>query len=175
MASGVKFLNVMASLARKGDERIVPDQQRFVERITRDNRDVRLQDYASDDLIALVNALLIVRLAEYVELSPDESMALFQRAGKHLDQLHRLKWIIGEKRSILRDAIEEGKPDENVANRLDDLLLQEKAVADVVRDFITGARQELTVRQSAKLYLFLGDFEDYVVGLLEQSSSPRSQ
>ena len=42
-------------------------------------------------------------------------------------------------------------------------------VADLVREFVEGAGKDVTVAQSAKLYLFLGDFEQYIVGLLEKA------
>ncbi len=47
--------------------------------------------------------------------------------------------------------------------------MQEQAVADLIRDFVEGAQKDVTVAQSAKLYVFLGDFEAYIIGLLERA------
>lgn len=161
------------SVAAPEDDRI-PNQNEFVDLVRRDNQDARLQDYADDDVVALVDALLILRLTERLGLTSNETAALFKRVGDYKDQLHRLKWIIGEKRGQLRDAIESQDPDGAIRERVEDLLLQEEAVARIINMFIQEAREDLTIRQAADLYLFLGDFEEYIVGLLGRANMARA-
>jgi len=138
--------------------------------VRRENRDVALEEFAGEDIIELVDALLMVRLAETLDLESEEMMRLFARVGSHKDQLHELKWQIGGARQKLRAAIESDAPPKELVERTNDLLMQEQAVAQLVRDFIEGAREDVSERQAAKLYLFLGDFEDYIVGLLQRAN-----
>lgn len=146
------------------------DNVRFEDLVQQENRDVPLADYADQGVISLVDALLMVRLSQALDLSSEESVKLFARVGPYKDQLHELKWQIGGNRDILRKAIAAGAPDEEIQKQLDDLLLEEKAVADLVGDFVLGAQDDVTIAQSAKLYLFLGDFETYIVNLLERAN-----
>jgi hypothetical protein len=153
------------------DDAQIPNQNTFVNLVRRENQDARLQDYAADDVVALVDALLMIRLTERLGLASSETAALFKRVGDYKDQLHSLKWIIGDKRASLRDALDDRAPVGELEERVDDLLLQEEAVARIIRVFIEEARSDLTERQAADLYLFLGDFEEYVVGLLQRANA----
>ncbi len=141
----------------------------FQRMLRQQNEDVPLAQAASEDVIKLVDALLVVRLAQALDIDKEETVRLFAHVGQVKDQLHELKWQIGRDRSLLRDAIAMNVSDEEIQKRLDDLLIEEKAVAGLVREFVEGAGQDITTAQSAKLYLFLGDFEAYIVGLLERA------
>ncbi len=145
------------------------DFEAFQAMLREQNRDVALSDVAGEDVIKLVDALLVVRLAQALDINKQETVKLFAHIGKVKDQLHELKWQIGHNRGLLREAIATGAPDEQIQKQLDDLLIEEKAVADLVREFVEGAGKDISVAQSAKLYLFLGDFEAYIVGLLENA------
>ncbi len=143
--------------------------ERFQSLVRSENRDVPLAEFAGDDVIKLVDALLMVRLAQAVDLSGEQSIKMFAHVGAHKDRLHELKWQIGGGRSALREAIDSNIPDDEVRKQLDDLLIQEQAVARLVNELVTGAGKDISVEQSVRLYLFLGDFEQYIVGLLERS------
>ena len=47
----------------------------------------------------------------------------------------------------------------------------EQAVARLMNDLVTGAGRDISTEQSVRLYLFLGDFEQYIVGLLERAEA----
>jgi hypothetical protein len=143
--------------------------EKFEHLVRAENRDVPLADFAGEDVIKLVDALLMVRLEQTLGLSGEQSMKLFAHVGEHKDKLHELKWQIGGSREALREAIASGAPDEEILEQLDDLLIQERAVANLLNDLVTGAGRDISVEQSARLYLFLGDFEQYIVGLLERA------
>ncbi len=143
----------------------------FQEALRAQNRDVALSDVAGEDVVKLVDALLVVRLAQALDINKEQTVKLFAHIGKVKDQLHELKWQIGHNRMLLREAIAAGAPDDQLQKQLDDLLIQEKAVANLVREFVEGAGKDVAVAQSAKLYLFLGDFEAYIVGLLENAQA----
>lgn len=143
--------------------------EKFQSLVRTENRDVPLSGFAGEDVIKLVDALLMVRLTQALELSGDQSVKLFAHVGAHKDQLHELKWQIGGGREALRQALESGAPDTDIRKQVDDLLIQEQAVASLMNELVTGAGQDISVQQSVRLYLFLGDFEQYIVGLLERA------
>lgn len=147
-----------------GDDEI----EKFQSLVRTENRDVPLADFAGEDVVKFVDALLMVRLTQALELSPDQSIKLFAHVGAHKDQLHELKWQIGRGRQALRSALASKAPPDELRKQLDDLLIQEQAVARLINELVTGAGQDVSVRQSVRLYLFLGDFEQYIVGLLER-------
>ncbi len=142
--------------------------EKFQSLVRTENRDVPLADFAGEDVVKFVDALLMVRLTQALELSPDQSIKLFAHVGAHKDQLHELKWQIGGGREALRTALAAGAPSGEIRKQLDDLLVQEQAVARLINELVTGAGQDVSIRQSVRLYLFLGDFEQYIVGLLER-------
>jgi hypothetical protein len=141
----------------------------FMDTLRQQNRDVALSDAAGEDVVKLVDALLVVRLAQALDINKEQTVRLFAHIGKTKDELHEMKWQIGHNRALLREAIANGAPEDQIQKQLEDLLIEEKAVANLVREFVEGAGKDVTVAQSAKLYLFLGDFEQYIVGLLEKA------
>jgi hypothetical protein len=153
------------------DKRPADDFDAFQTMLRAQNRDVPLTGLGGDDVVKLVDALLVVRLAQALDINKEETVKLFAHIGKVKDQLHELKWQIGHNRAMLRDAIAAGGPAADIQKQLDDLLIEEKAVASLVREFVEGAGKDITVAQSAKMYLFLGDFEAYIVGLLERAQA----
>jgi len=155
--------------AQTATQQTAEDFDEFMEMLRAQNRDVALADVAGEDVIKLVDALLVVRLRQALDINKEQSVKLFAHVGKVKDQLHELKWQIGHNRGVLRDAIAGGAPDDQIQKQLDDLLIEEKAVADLVREFVEGAGKDISVAQAAKLYLFLGDFEAYIVSLLENT------
>jgi len=143
----------------------------FQKMLRQQNEDVPLSEAAGEDVIKLVDGLLVVRLTQALDIDKEETVRLFAHVGQVKDQLHELKWQIGRDRQLLRDAIAMSAPEEEIRKRLDDLLIEEKAVAGLIREFVEGAGKDITTAQSAKLYLFLGDFEAYIVDLLERTET----
>lgn len=119
------------------------------------------------DMVALFDGLLMAQLSRALELTPEETILLFRRVGRYKDQLHEMKWQVGGARVSLRQALDRGATDTEIDNALKELLLQEEAVADLVALMVTEAQKDVSLAKSARLYLFVGDFEEYVRRLLE--------
>ena len=126
---------------------------------------------ADAGMVDLFDGLLMAMLSQALELSPEEAVVLFRRIGTYKDQLHELKWQIGNARADLRSSLEAGAPNVVVERRLGDLLLQERAVAELIRRLVTEARKDVGLAKSARLYLFVGDFEQYVIRLLHRAGA----
>jgi len=126
------------------------------------------------DMVALFDGLLMAQLSRALELTAEETILLFRCVGSYKDQLHEMKWQVGGARAALRGALDRGTPDAEIEKALEDLLLQEEAVADLVGLMVTEAQKDVSLAQSARLYLFVGDFEDYVRRLLNGVNEMRS-
>lgn len=127
------------------------------------------------DMVALFDGLLMARLSGALKLDAEETIKLFHRVGSYKDQLHEIKWNIGSARQELYDALGENAPDPAIETKLEDLLLQERAAADLLRRMVTEAQKDVSLQKSARLYLFVEDFEEYVSRLLEKAQGLNEQ
>ncbi len=125
------------------------------------------------DMVALFDGLLMAQLARALDLAPEETIALFHRVGTYKDQLHELKWQVSEGRFALESALKRGVPSAAIEEMLEDLLLQEEAVAELIRLLVTESQKDVSFAKSAHLYLFVGDFEDYVSRLFQRAEEMR--
>lgn len=124
------------------------------------------QSARESDMAALFDGLLMTQLSRALQLTPEETVILFRRVGSYTDQLHEMKWQVGGARAALRSALDRGTPDAEIQEALGDLLLQEEAVADLIGLMVTEAQKDVSLEKSARLYLFVGDFEEYVRRLM---------
>lgn len=131
-------------------------------------------DSEDSDLAALFDGLLMAQLSRALELSPEETIVLFRRVGTYKDQLKDLKWRVGASRAALRRALEQDTADAELERMLEALLLQEEAVAELVSLFVTEAQKDVSLAKSARLYLFVGDFEDYMARLFKRVRKQRA-
>ena len=148
------------------EERMPPEFRRVLEE---ESRNLTLPETEDSDLHAMVEAILMLRLSQALELSDEQILALTKRVGTYKDQLHEMKWQIGASRADLRDAVRQGKPEPIVEKHLEDCLMQEEAIADLLRKMVTECRRDLSTEHAAKLYLFVGDFEDEMRRLVQRA------
>lgn len=131
------------------------------------------RDADDSDMVALFDGLLIARLSRALDLDPEQTIVLFRRVGTYKDQLHELKWQLSAARYGLAGALDRGARDAMIERMLENLLLQEEAVADLIRLFVTESQKDVSLAKSARLYLFVGDFEDYVARLFQRVEEMR--
>lgn len=120
------------------------------------------------DMVALFDGLLMARLSRTLDLGPEETVVLFRRIGTYKDQLHELKWRVSAAKTALRKALKQDTADAKLDRMLEDLLLQEEAVAELIGLLATEAQKDVSLAKSARLYLFVGDFEEYVGRLFKR-------
>ena len=150
------------------------EQSLLEELINREAAGPTGREAEDSDMVALFDGLLIARLSRALDLDPEETIVLFHRVGTYKDQLHELKWQVGAARYGLADALDRGAPDSAIEKMLEDLLLQEEAVAVLIRLLVTESQKDVPLAKSARLYLFVGDFEDYVGRLFQRVEEMRS-
>jgi len=130
-------------------------------------------DLEDSDLVALFDGLLMAQLSRTLNCAPEETIKLFRRVGTYKDQIKKLKRQVSAGRTALRKALMQGTTDAELTRMLEDLLLQEEAVAELVSLLVTEAQEDVSLAKSARLYLFVGDFEDYVGRLFERAEKER--
>jgi len=143
--------------------------------IKEETRGLDINDPDEKNIIELVDAWLMVRLSSELDLTTVETVRLFKRVGTHKDQLQKMKWQMGEARLALRIAARDNFDPDVIEEQLEDMLLQEEAVVDLVKSFVTEAQKDISIHRAAQLFLFLGDFEQEVVDLIERSIVRSSQ
>lgn len=139
-----------------------------------ENRNLPLREMRDRDLHELLETILMVRLAQSVELTDEQIIEFSKRVGTFKDQLHEMKWQIAASRESLRDSVECKDPEAIVSRKLEDCLLQELAITDLLRKLVHESRKDLTEVQTAKFYLFLGDFEQEMRKLVERAFKNQS-
>ena len=154
------------------EERMPPGFRTMLEE---ENQNLPLREMRDRDLHELLQTILMVRLAQSVELTDEKVVEFSKRVGSFKDQLHEMKWQIAASRETLRDAVECKEPDPVLRQKLDDCLLQELAITDLLRKLIRESQKDLTDVQAAKFYLFLGDFEQEMRRLVERAYKRQSE
>lgn len=134
------------------------DADSFRRIIEREADELSVRNPQDSDIINLVERIMMVRLAQTLELSVEETQNLGTRVGECRSRVYNLKWLRAELRHSLREALKSG--DEAVIERqLDKLLTLEITIAELIEQMIEDSKQELSVEQAAKFYLFIEDFE----------------
>lgn len=138
-------------------------------------RGLDINDPDEKNIIELVDAWLMVRLSSELKLTTQETVQLFKRVGTHKDHLQEMKWRMGQARLALRIAARDGLEANIIEQQLEDMLLREEAVVELVKSFVTEAQKDISTHRAAQLFLFIGDFEQEVVDLIERAIADRSQ
>ena len=144
-------------------------ERTFRDLVRQKTQGVDIKEPEKKNIIELVDAWLVVRLTDELELTKEETVLLFAEVGTYKDQLHEMKWQMADARDELRAAIREGADPEIIKTQLDDMLLREHAIVELSSAFIHEAQNTVSIHRSAQLFLFLGEFELEVIDLLERA------
>ena len=151
----------------KPDEELTSGLRELVQVET---RRLDMPDNDEKDIIDLVDAWMMIKMMKTLDLPNDQFVSLMKHVGQYRDQLYQLKWQVAESRLLLRRRIGSGAHDGILSENLEDLLLQEEAVAQLVESFVKAAQKDVSVTLSAKMLLFMIDFEEEVRELIGKAS-----
>lgn len=126
-------------------------------------------DTSKLDLRQLVDYVLVVRLSKELGLTEDEAARVMKRIGVYKDEIQKLKWQRGATLHYMNEDIKNGAPEETIRAKLNAVLEQDKQIRQLMEKIIEEAGKELSVAQTAKLYLFLGSFESEILALLRKA------
>lgn len=158
-----------------GDD--VPPSQRDVMRylLERDARAQGVEDVEERSVRELINTVMTVRLAKDLDLSDEQTLLFAKRVGSYKDELLSLKGKRGRTTRHLREILDGDAPEEAVTERLDKLLALEREIAELTGKLVKTAEKDFNIPQTAKLYLFLGDFEEDMRRLINRAQRMRDR
>ena len=113
-------------------------------------------DGQEQDVRELVEALRIVRLSQALGLTDEEAATVVRSLGKWKKDLQRLKY---ERVRLERADLESKAGQEMVAKKFEALMELDLSIAQSTRRLVEAAGKDLSPGQTAKFYLFLGDFD----------------
>ena len=117
------------------------------------------RDGQEQDVRELVETLRIVRLSQALELTDEEAVMVVRRLGKWKKDLQTLKYERVKLDRALRADLESKAGEEVVAKKFEALMELDLSIAQSTRRLVEAAGKDLSPEQTAKFYLFLGDFD----------------
>jgi len=135
---------------------------------------VPLDRLKGHDARELMETLMMVRLSEQLQLSDEQTVLMMRRHREHKKQMSEL----GEKRKEalkkLKDVVRGEAGDAEIEQALSSLVAIDKETAEAKLAAFEKASDGLTPAQRAKLYVFVGEFEDQMRRLVGQVRERRS-
>lgn len=116
-------------------------------------------DGQEQDVRELVEALRIVRLSQALGLTDKEAATVVRSLGKWKKDLQKLKYERARLERELRADLESAAGEEMVAKKFEALMELDRSIAQSTRRLVEAAGKDLSPVQTAKFYLFLGDFD----------------
>lgn len=144
------------------------DMATFRSLIEQEAQDLSVNNPKDSDIISLVERIMMVRLAQTLDLTVEETQDLGTRVGQCRSRVYNLKWLRADLRQSLREAVEAGE-DVEVEEKLEKLLKLDITIAQLIEEMIEDSREDLTVEQAARFYLFIEDFERDLSRMIEKA------
>lgn len=138
-------------------------------------RELDVEDVEESNVRELINMVMTVRLAKRLDLSDEQTLLFARHVGTYKDELLALKGKRARTTRHLRGILDGDAPEEAVTERLEKLLNLEHEIAELTGKLVKEAEKEFDVGQTAKLYLFLGDFENDMRRLIRRAQRLRER
>ncbi len=117
----------------------------------------------------MVEAMRLARLSRALELDDEETVLLIRWYKEHQEQRRAL---MQERMNILRtlrDQVQGNATDASIARTLEKLMAIDEDIEQVRESAYEKARQRLSVKQQAKLYVFMNDFDREMRAMLQRA------
>jgi len=138
-------------------------------------RELDVGDVEETDVRELVNMVMTIRLAKRLGLTDEQTLLCARRVGSHKDELLTLKGNRARTTHHLRGILNGDAPEEAVTKQLEKLLNLEHEIAALTGKLVKEAEKDFDVSQTAKLYLFLGDFDNDMRRLIRRAQRLRER
>lgn len=126
-------------------------------------------DWADRDVRELVGAVMMVRLSRRLGLDDEQTVLMMRRFDEFKEKEGRLKKERQEKMRALRAAVEGDAPAADVDAALEALEAHDRVLAQTKFELFEQAGAGLSAKQRAKLYVFMGEFENEMRSLVQQA------
>ena len=127
------------------------------------------RDWEQAELAELIETVKVVRLSRELGLNNEQTVVLVREYEEARDRLEELRRQRQEALKQLKDAIKAGEDDTSVDEKLKTTLKVDREMANLRFDLVQRAYQNLSPTQTAKLYVFLSEFEGDMRRLLQRA------
>lgn len=127
------------------------------------------QDWEDKDLRELIDTVRMYRLSKVLELSDEQTVMLMRRYDDFKKQIASIWEKRGKTMELLRQKVESNAPESEIEEVLNSLVQLEEESFRAKNELIQKTGEGLTIRQRAKMLLFLQDFERDMRRLLEKA------
>lgn len=124
---------------------------------------------AAPEVRALLEEVMMARLSRRLQLSDEETVLLVRQFSRYRERMRQMRQ---ERRDLLRaleKKVKTGADDTQVLGALAALREHDQAMAGLQQKVFDEVAKHLRAEQQAKLYVFLGDFEEEVQRLIQQA------
>ena len=135
------------------------DSDRFTQSLSKSEKEI----------YELIEDLVYARLKRTLDVDDAAMKALAFHTGPSKNQLTMLKWERSALREHLRWCLEVGLTDAGLQQKLNTLLEYEDQIARQLAEMVHGSEACLGMAGSAKLYLFVDDFERFLASRIAQA------
>lgn len=108
----------------------------------------------------LVETVMMVRLAEVLDLDDEQTVVMVRRLRELKETMTRMRRERGERYRELKEALRDGADPGGIEAKLDALLAHDRELETFKQDRLRDLSVGLSVTQRAQLYIFLCEFED---------------
>jgi len=130
---------------------------------------------ADREISELIESVMVARLSKELGLNEEETVLMVRRFSEFREQLNDLKRQRQEKLRRLRTVLREEKANEAVEDALQDLIAHDLKMLEFRKKAYQSAAGQLSVKQRAKLYVFISDFEGDMRRLIQKARERRHQ
>lgn len=123
-----------------------------------DNQDVR----------ELIETVKMVRLTKELGLTQEQTVVLVKQYNEYKERLERLSQRRQERLRDLKDAVHSDNND-RIEAALKALITQDAEIAEMRRTAFNEVGKELTIKQKARLYVFLQEFDQDMRRLIQRA------
>lgn len=118
------------------------------------------RDMGDKDMRELIDMVFMARLAAALGLNDEETVVLVRRLKEYRDGLRTVKIERSRTQRELRHALREGEDDSVIEEKLSRVFQLESAIVESTKTLVQKVGEYLNARQTAQLYLLLGDFDE---------------
>lgn len=117
----------------------------------------------------MVETLMMARLSRELKLNDEETILMVRRVEEFKEKTAQLRKERGGLVKDLRDAVASGAPDADIEAKTKALIEADRKLSDARFGMFDEAKKGLSAVQSAKLYVFMSEFENQLRRLVQQA------
>lgn len=121
----------------------------------------------------LLEQVMLARLSQDLGLNDEQTVILVRRISKFRDQMQELRQHRNEQMRELKNLVRDKAGDEAIEKCMGAIMAIEEKTFEMRREAVHVAERDLNPSQRAKLFLFLGEFEEDMRKLVQQARERR--